>query len=239
MLKCIEVEESVKEGGHSNTASSLIGMMAGKARNGWEKVKKMVEGKRVIRKEIDSGTVLIVEKTGKVEEELSMRMEWDEEEMGGTVEIEEVSEVDEDDGRRGKEGSLGSGEAWGRSSIFRFLDNVEVEERDRELDDKVEEGRKRKRTDEKKDRKKRLEGLPGWERRSKSVREDEKWKRKVVKWEKDGQGKSVREVENETIPLLERFDLKKESKGMEMNNAGRLKNNFGTNREALFPGGTE
>ncbi len=128
----------------------------------------------MIRKGSDSGTVLMVGKTGKGEEELRMRMEWHEEVLGGTVEIEEVTEVEEDDERRGKEGSIGGGDAWGSSSIFEFLDKVEVEERDRELDDRVEEGRKRNRTDEKKDRKKGLEGIPGWERRSKSVREDEK-----------------------------------------------------------------
>lgn len=43
--------------------------------------------------------------------------------------------------------------------------------------------------------------------------------------------------EKETIPLPDNFDLGKESKGIEMNNSGRLKNNFRTNREALFPGG--
>jgi hypothetical protein len=36
----------------------------------------------------------------------------------------------------------------------------------------------------------------------------------------------------------ERFDLGREGKRMEMNNSGRLKNNFGTNREALFSAGT-
>ncbi len=66
---------AVEDGGHSNTASSLIGTMAGKARNGWEKVEKMLEGKRVIRKGSDSGTELMVGKTRKGEEELSMRME--------------------------------------------------------------------------------------------------------------------------------------------------------------------
>ncbi len=46
-----------------------------------------------------------------------------------------------------------------------------------------------------------------------------------------------KEKVREKIPLPDGFVLGKESKGMEMNNSGRLKNNFGTNREALFPGG--
>jgi hypothetical protein len=59
-----------------------------------------------------------------------------------------------------------------------------------------------------------------------------------VKWEDDGKGGQVRVENSERIPLLEGFDLGKEKKGMEMNNSGRLRNNFGMNREALFPGGT-
>jgi hypothetical protein len=43
----------------------------------------------------------------------------------------------------------------------------------------------------------------------------------------------------ERTPTLENFELGRESRGLEMNNSGSLRNNFGTNREALFPAGLE
>ncbi len=48
-------------------------------------------------------------------------------------------------------------------------------------------------------------------------------------------GKERKQESLEEIPLPEGFELGREEKGMEMNNSGRLKNNFGMNREALFP----
>ncbi len=178
-----------------------------------------------------------MEKDGRMDEAISMRMEWDEEVMGGTVEIEEETDRSEEAKEREVMGSLGSGETRSGGGILEFMEDVEVEERDSALDEKVDEGQKRKREEDSKGRKKGLSGLPGWERRSKKTREDERWKRTVVSWDKDDNGKGVRKEVNEKIPLPEGFDMGKESKGMEMNNAGRLKNNFGTNREALFPGG--
>ncbi len=40
---------AVDESGYSKTASNMIEMVAGKAKNGWEKVKRMMEGKKVVR----------------------------------------------------------------------------------------------------------------------------------------------------------------------------------------------
>jgi hypothetical protein len=50
-------------------------------------------------------------------------------------------------------------------------------------------------------------------------------------------GKVEKEEVLEQIPLPETFDLGTEEKGLEMNNSGRLKNNFGRNKEALFAEG--
>ncbi len=40
---------AVDESGYGKTASHMIEMMAGKAKNGWEKVKRMMKGKKVVR----------------------------------------------------------------------------------------------------------------------------------------------------------------------------------------------
>jgi hypothetical protein len=104
----------------------------------------------------------------------------------------------------------------------------------------VGEGRKRKRDqDEEGPQKKKLglDGLPGWERRSRSIRNEKRWKRKVVRWETREDGRLERKENEELTPVPEGFDMGKEKRGMDMNNSGRLRNNFGLNREALFPTG--
>jgi hypothetical protein len=119
-----------------------------------------------------------------------------------------------------------------------FLDRIDKEERDNELDEQMGEGRKRKREDgERTGRASGLGGLPGWERRSRSTRTSGKWSRKVVSWEVNEEGKEVRCEKMEDIVVPEGYELGREEKGLDMNNSGRLKNNFGLNREALFPAG--
>jgi hypothetical protein len=87
--------------------------------------------------------------------------------------------------------SIGS-ETRSGGGILEFMEDVEVERRDSSLDDKVDEGRKRKREDDGTlSRKKGLSGLPGWERRSKMTREDDRWKRTVVSWEEDEKGQKL------------------------------------------------
>ncbi len=227
---------AVEEPGYGKTASNVLGMMAGKAKSGWEKVKGMMEGKRMARLEGGSGSFVVSEGDKKAEA-VSTRLEWDEEIMGGTVEIEEEDDREEDGKERDETRSTGSSETRGGGGILEFMEDVEVEERESTLDEKVEEGRKRKREDEVDSKKRGLNGLPGWERRSKKAREDDRWYRNVVSWDKDEKGNVCKKEEREKIPLPEKFALGIESKGMEMNNSGRLKNNLGTNRESLFPGG--
>jgi hypothetical protein len=210
--------------------------MAGKAKSGWEKVKRMMEGKKMARLD-GGGGKLVVTEGDRMVEAVSTRMEWDEEIMGGTVEIEEEVGGEDDMKDREETRSTGSVETRGGGGILEFMEDVEVEERESSLDEKVEEGRKRKREEDIGNKKRGLNELPGWERRSKKVREDDRWCRNVVSWDTDDKGKEIRKEEREKIPLPKGFVLGNESKGMEMNNSGRLKNNFGTNRELLFPGG--
>jgi hypothetical protein len=140
-------------------------------------------------------------------------------------EKEKEGEVDERCNLSGTE--TGSG-GW---AGLDFLDNIEIEERDTELDVKLGEERKRKRGEEEGRRRKvGLKGLPGWERKSNAIRGSDRWKRKTVRMEQKEDGKVERTEKMEAIPIPENFDLGLEEKGMEMNNSGRLKNNFGTNR---------
>ncbi len=227
---------AVEEERRSNTASKLFGSMTGRAKEGWSKVKKLMEGKRVTGAE-NGGIVIVGEGDESDQAKLDRREEWDEKVMGGTVEIEEVESETGDDEEKRTDGSLGSGETWRGSSAFEFLDRVEVEERDEELDNKLGEGRKRKRESDRNDGKKGLKGLPGWERKSAEVKKLNRWKRKVVRWVEADKESQERKETIETIPLPESFDLGNETKGTEMNNSGRLKNNFGMNKEAPFSGG--
>jgi hypothetical protein len=160
-----------------------------------------------------------------------------EEEMtGGTVEIVEENRAG---GQVRDEELTGLGlRTEERETNMDFLERIDKEERDNELDEQMGEGRKRKREDgEMTGRASGLGGLPGWERRSRSARQNGKWTRKVVSWETNEDGKEVRREKVENIVVPESFELGREEKGMEMNNSGRLRNNFGLNREALFPAG--
>ncbi len=78
-----------------------------------------------------------------------------------------------------------------------------------------------------------------WERSSREVKNEGRWKRNVLEWEKKGGGGMKSKESVEKIPLTENFELGREEEGPKMNNSGRLRNNFETNREALFQGGTE
>ncbi len=80
---------AVEEERRSNMASKLFGSMTGRAKEGWSKVKKLMEGKRVTGAE-NGGIVIVGEGEERDQERLDRREEWDEKVMGGTVEIEEV-----------------------------------------------------------------------------------------------------------------------------------------------------
>jgi hypothetical protein len=161
----------------------------------------------------------------------------EEELVGGTVEIireEKEKEESREDDRR----SMTGRDVRGGWAEMDFLDKIDPEESDEELEARMGEDRKRKRGEEdSKGRGTGLRGLPGWERKSNAVKDSEKWKRKVVRVEKTAEGEFVRKESVERIPTPDGFDLGREGKGLEMNNSGRLRNNFGTNREALFSAG--
>jgi hypothetical protein len=81
-------------------------------------------------------------------------------------------------------------------------------------------------------------GVTGWKWREREGREEKRWKRSVVK-ETEGSGLGSTaglESVNEGIPLPETFKLGLEERAGLVNHSGKAKNNFGLNRNALFPG---
>jgi hypothetical protein len=219
------VEENEQAGG-------ILRSMAGRAKEGWERMRKMLDGKKLVWKG-NSGRIVAVTKEREGVEDKDMNVE--DELDGGTVEIER-EESGEETVSGGDGVSLRSRDADSVCVDLEFLEGIDFDERDKELDEREGDSRKRKSSgDEDKKMKLGLGGLPGWERRSKAVKDSERWTRKTVRVERDEEGKEKRVERQERVPLPESFELGREGKGMEMNNSGRLKNNFGMNKEALFP----
>ncbi len=54
---------AVDESGYGKTASNMLEAMAGKARSGWEKVKRMMEGKKVVRMDGGGGKLVVWRRT--------------------------------------------------------------------------------------------------------------------------------------------------------------------------------
>ncbi len=205
------------------------------AREGWGKLVGRLRGKEIKRE----GSVLVVEKAsqeagveGRVSEE--MKGEWLDESEIGRVEIEVV------DGNIGGEtNSVKSNESRQTRMGFDFLDAMTDEGKDEELEKVRREGRKRKRGEDENRSKKGMLGTPGWEWREREGREEKRWKREVLGWTVGEGEEKVRVKRWEKVPLPENFRLGLDERGLKLNHSGRPKNNFGTNRAPLFPGGKE
>jgi hypothetical protein len=213
------------------SGSRTLKLFANKAREGWRKVRQILEGKRLVR-EKETGKVVVkdVEKgvASNVQEEMQ---EWIDSENGGEVVVEEQI-IEEDD-----KGSVTSDGSKGTVLGFDFLEGMKEDRLDEELEQKRNEGRKRKRDqDENEQKEGGMYGIPGWRWREKEAREDERWKREVVK--KAG-SRNDSEKKKERIPLPENFVLGKDVRGADLNHSGKIRNNFGTNKEALIPGGRD
>jgi hypothetical protein len=180
------VEKMVVE--ENEQAGGILRSMAGRAKEGWDKMRKMLEGKKLVWKG-NSGRIVAVTKEREGLEEKDMNLE--DEMEGGTVEIEK--EVSEEETVSGDGVSLRSRDADSVCVDLEFLDGIDFEERDKELDDRVGDSKKRKSSgDDDKNRRLGLGGLPGWERRSKAVKDSERWRRKTVRMERDEEGKEKR-----------------------------------------------
>ncbi len=175
------------------SGSRAIETMVSKAKEGWQKVKQILEGKRLVREKC-SGKVMVKAKTGVSDnEERTVMEEWEESITGGEVVV-EVEVVGEKDNV-----SVASEETKGTAIGFDFLEGMGEEKTDEELDKKRAEGRKRKREHEERTQKE--EGLyrvPGWEWREDEARKDERWSREVLRKK---EGSDTGEKVKEKIPL--------------------------------------
>ncbi len=155
------------------------------AKGGWSKIRNLLEGKKVTQRD---GKVFVEVRSSDGKETAGsdnglrrIEEEWNEEGEGGEVVVEEeqVESVDSV--------SCGSGSTMGQTRGFDFLDGMGREERDHELDEKIDGHRKRKREGEVNEVAVGLYGVTGWKWREREGREEKRWKRTVVE-EKDVTG---------------------------------------------------
>jgi hypothetical protein len=207
--------------------------IVGAAKEGWNKVRMRLQGRRLKRE----GDAFVVEekRAGKGEEEKSveeMMTEMLEEGEGGIV----VMEEEED--RMSDTLSRASDETKKVKTGFDFLEDMKDDTVDEDLERTRRSDRKRKRQEDMTEVRIGMDGTAGWEWREKEGREDKRWRREVSEVTEDGlEGECIREVKTEKIPLPDTYRLGLDGRGKKLNNSGRPKNNFGANKEPLFPGG--
>ena len=216
-------------------ASETVGERSGEAVGGgfMEAMKKKFGelsrriGGRILMRSRVSGEIRIVDEKDKREEgEEVVKLE-EVVRASDVVELEveegvEVTEMEKED--------TGSVSSKGLGSGYAFLDAIEEDKRDEEVERKREENRKRK-SDES-DRMLRVKGLKvmsGWEERAKESRENPIWCRTV---EREENGTVVKEKKK--IPLPEEYDLGLDSRGMGINSSNRKSTYFGSNRKPLI-----
>jgi hypothetical protein len=223
--KTDKTDKTDKTAGTLQKKASFDGMK-GALKTGWDRFKEFVTGKRIVQ---DKATGEIgIRKDQQIadgEEELNVE-DWIESAEGGAVELEIV---EEDEISIVEERSAGGNSM--ESDAYSFLDGLQDRKKDMELEKKKVDMRKRKREQETVNiNTKGLTGTSGWEGREKEVKSDRRWVRSVIEEE-------TGEEWEEKLPLPDTYKLGLDKRGMVMNSSARAKNNFGTNKEALFPKG--
>jgi hypothetical protein len=234
----MEVEEDLNKTKASVSAGRLKERLTSAAREGWSKVMNRLRGRELKR---EGGELVVEKRMQSVSDEVGksllseeVRGEWMDESEAGTVEVEVVEEEKEADSM-----SVRSSDSKKIRAGFGFLDKMEDEERDEELDRVRSTGRKRKRGDGETEEKKGLIGTAGWEWREREGTGEKRWKRETTGWTVGEKGEKVSTKTWEKVPLPECFRLGLEERGKRMNHSGRPKNNFGVNKAPLFPGGKD
>ena len=224
---------AVEEAKEEQASVILKKSMVARAREAWSNIKEMVKGKKVVIRSGEDG----MEVKNRSERMESGEKVVDMEALGveledGTVEVLEV--LDESDRESVVSGSA-TGSVGGASG-FEFLDCLEGESCEVDLERKRGEARKRKWNPEPEVKKRGRLNTHGWEERERDGKSEKRWRRDVVEvvCGKEGRGRKV--VTEEGLPLPDEFRLGLERKGMELNHSGRARNNFGTNKRALTPG---
>jgi hypothetical protein len=151
---------------------------------------------------------------------------------GGTVEVEKDGEGKDDTWSRT------SGESRRMRMGFDFLENMKEDTVDEDLEKTIKSDKKWKRQEDVTEVRTGMDGIIGWEWREREGREEKRWKREIVEESCVGpDGEWVKETRMEKIPLPDSFRLGLDGRGQKLNHSGRPKNNFGANKEPLFPGG--
>jgi hypothetical protein len=172
----MEVEDECTEKQASRKIGRTVDKMVSMAREEWNKIKGLLDGKRLVR-DRDGSRLLLKEKKDDKEESEELMDEWEEQVMGGEVEV-EIEEV----GAEREEGNLSDRSSVKRGVGFDFLEGIPDEEKVKELEDKKGECKKRKRGSELAGRRVEIGETTGWRIREEESRNSEKWKREVGTW---------------------------------------------------------
>jgi hypothetical protein len=78
----MEVEDECMEKQASKTLGRTVDKMVSMAREGWSKIKGLLDGKKLVR-DRDGSRLLLKEKTDEKEESEELMDEWEEQLMGG------------------------------------------------------------------------------------------------------------------------------------------------------------
>jgi hypothetical protein len=204
------------EEGEQASADGRTGLVD-RAKATWGKLKGMFfMGKKLVVDEMGGGRVLA--------EELKFLTGGGDE---GEIAIVEVN----DESDRDSVGSLGRESIGGVS----FLECLGEEERDEEVEKKLEGTKKRGREETGVVKLKGLLNTKGWEERESAVREEARWRVKSRERQM-GEGGKWEEVEKEErIPLPDNYRLGLEAKGVDLNHSGKFTNGFGKTTGHFFP----
>ncbi len=229
----VEAMEVVEGASFKASSVRIKERITAAAREGWAKIRTRLQGRGLKRE----GSELVVEdnctggkKDGASEE---IEGEWMENGFGGVIQLEEEVPVEEDSC------SMDSGESRKTKAGFGFLDEIPEDREDEELEEVRKGDRKRKRHDSKDRLVGGMCGTAGWDWREREGREEKRWKRETVFVSVEKDGRKVRNVRTEKIPLPETFRLGQDERVKQMNHSGRPNNNFGVRKEPLFPGGKD
>jgi hypothetical protein len=196
-------------------------------RAGWEKLRGLIEDRRLGLDKVTGSLKVLGSSDGIGPDVIEVSgSDWLREEEGDIDVSEERCSIEID------RESIRSD----RSRKFSFLDRIEDDKREPELDSKIVDKRKNGGLEEETVRLRTLTGGEKWDRREEAVKADSRWQRVVV--ESGYAGEEVIETERiERLVLPESYKLGLEKKGAELNNSDRPTNNFGVGRMPLFPVG--
>jgi hypothetical protein len=201
--------------------------LVNRAKATWNKLKGMLLGKKLVMDEMGGGRVQNEGGEKRVEgREIELEF------LTGEGEEGEIAIVEV-----GEERDNVSVSSDGMNSIggVSFLECLGEEERDEEVEKKLEGTKKRGREEGGEVKLKGLLNTRGWEEREREVKDEARWVVKTRERSLDGNGTWKESVREGRIPLPDSYRLGLEGKGVDLNNSSRYRNEFGKNSRPLFP----